>query len=102
MATKRELDKLLKRLQDLQRKCFQKDSKVELEIHPRQDKDGYSICVMAYNEDKVHQFDTDENGNPEFCNFESFFLYSLYSNDRNEAEVDMIVRFLDMAEDEQR
>lgn len=100
MATKRELDKLLKRLQDLQCKCFQKDSKLALEIHPKAE-NGYSICVTAYNEDKIHQYDVDKNGNPKYCTFENFFMYSFYSNDRNKAEFDMIVKFLDMGEDGQ-
>lgn len=101
MATKRELDKMLSKLQGIQRKCFKNGSKVQLEIHPKADDDDYSIGITAYNKDKTHQFDTDENGNPKFCDFEYYALYSFYSDERNSAIVKQVMDFLDLTEDEQ-
>ena len=92
-TTKKEFDKILSRLQKMQRECFKAGSVTSLDVRPFcSDGVGYVIYVTAYNENVVRR-----NSDGEVMHFDSFYIYSFYSYEKNEEEVQRIVDFLSIA-----
>ena len=88
-TTKKEFDKILSRLQKMQRECFKAGSVTCLEVRPFCSDGDYTIYVTAWNENVVRR-----SSDGEVLHFDSFYIYSFRSYEQNEEEVQRIVDFL--------
>lgn len=98
---KKELDKMLKRLQKMQIELFKKGSKACLEVWPRWRDNMYVIHVTGYNDSKPRR-ELNYDGTTEVYCHRSFDIYSFHYEDRNEKVMKDIVEYLDLDSDGQR
>lgn len=94
MTTKKDLDKMLGKLQKMQRDFFKQGSDKNLQLQARHADYGYVISISAYNNSKKKWFKPLE-GEGYMSGLEMYSLTSYYSKEENEKALTDIMDFLD-------
>lgn len=102
-TNKRQLAKLLRRLQALQRQVFEKrDENIALDVRLRFYEDGCtSIEASCINENKPHAYKVDDDGAQHMTTIEGFTIYSFFEYERNEKMIEKAIEYLDLNKDGQ-